>query len=126
MEKEGAIMSVEFIFRIVGMIVLSVAGGYFGASFSHYTTSHAEYIRLVWSSVLIGALAGLILTPYLTTRPVRILRSVLGRMAAETLFAGLIGLVVGLLAAAMLSFPLSLLPEPFGHIMPFVGVLIFS
>ena len=83
-------MSVEFIFRIIGMIVLSVAGGYFGASISHYSPS-SESVRIVWSSVLIGALAGLIVTPYITTRPVRVLRSILGRMAAETLFAGLIG-----------------------------------
>ena len=119
-------MSVEFIFRIIGMIVLSVAGGYFGASISHYSPSPSESVRIVWSSVLIGALAGLIVTPYITTRPARVLRSILGRMAAETLFAGLIGLVVGLLAAALLSFPLSLLPEPFGRILPFIGVLIFG
>src|SRR5271157_6129556 len=116
MELKGAIMSVEFIFRVIGMIVLSIAGGYFGASISQYDPiSHSESIRIVWSSVLIGALAGLIVTPYITTRPARVLRSILGRMAAETLFAGLIGLIVGLLAAALLSFPLSLLPEPFGH-----------
>jgi uncharacterized protein YacL len=47
-------------------------------------------------------------------------------MAAESLFAGLTGLVVGLLIAALLGFPLSLLPKPFGQVLPFVGVLIFS
>ncbi len=61
-------MSVEFIFRIIGMIMLSIAGGYFGASISHYSPSW-ESVRIVWSSVLIGALAGLIVTPYVTTRP---------------------------------------------------------
>ncbi len=119
-------MSVEFIFRIIGMIVFSIAGGYFGAAFSPYTPSHSESVRIIWSSVLIGALAGLILTPYITTRPVRILRSILGRLAAESLFAGLLGLIVGLLTAALLAFPLSLLPKPFGQILPFIGVLLFS
>jgi uncharacterized protein YacL len=75
---------------------------------------------------LVGAATGLILTPYVTTRPARALRSLLGRVAAETLFAGLTGLVVGLLTAALLAFPLSLLPDPLGSILPFVGVLIFS
>jgi len=42
------------------------------------------------------------------------------------LFSGLIGLVAGLLTAALLSFPLSLLPDPFGQILPFIGVLIFG
>jgi uncharacterized protein YacL len=42
------------------------------------------------------------------------------------LFAGLTGLVVGLLIAALLGFPLSLLPDPLGKILPFVGALIFA
>ena len=75
---------------------------------------------------LIGALAGLILTPYITTRPVRAFRSTLGRLSAETLFAGLAGLVIGLLVAALLAFPLSLLPRPFGSMLPFVGVIVFA
>jgi uncharacterized protein YacL len=74
---------------------------------------------------LVGAAVGLIMTPYLTTRPARALRATLGRLAAETLFAAIIGLVVGLLIAALLAFPLSMLPTPFGDILPFVGVLIF-
>jgi uncharacterized protein YacL len=75
---------------------------------------------------LVGALFGLVLTPYLTTRPMRGLRALLGRLSAETLFAGLIGLVVGLLTAALLAFPLSMLPSPFGKILPFLGVLFFG
>jgi uncharacterized protein YacL len=42
------------------------------------------------------------------------------------LFAGLVGLIVGLLAAALLAFPLSLLPTPFGEILPLVGTVAFS
>jgi len=119
-------MSVEFIFRIIGMILFSVGGGYFGAAISRYSSLHSDAVRIIWTSVLIGALAGIVVTPYITTRPMRVLRSLLGRIAAETLFAGLIGLIVGLLIAALLSFPLSLLPEPFGRILPFVGVLLFG
>jgi uncharacterized protein YacL len=35
-------------------------------------------------------------------------------------------LVVGLVIAALLAFPLSLLPSPFGRIMPFIGVVLFG
>ena len=42
------------------------------------------------------------------------------------MFAALIGLIIGLLIAALLAFPLSLLPSPFGDILPFLGVLIFG
>jgi uncharacterized protein YacL len=36
------------------------------------------------------------------------------------------GLTIGLVVAALLAFPLSLLPAPFGRIMPFLGVVLFS
>ena len=117
-------MSFEFILRIIGMIVLAVAGGYWGFDLSRFSPSDAIRTTLVFA--LVGALTGLILTPYFTTRPARALRSLLGRLAAESLFAGLTGLMAGLLIAALLAFPLSLLPKPLGEILPFMGVLIFS
>jgi uncharacterized protein YacL len=117
-------MSFEFVLRIIGMVVLAIAGGYWGFELARFTPEEAQRTTLTFS--LIGALAGLILTPYFTTRPARALRSILGRLAAESLFAGMTGLVVGLLIAALLAFPLSLLPEPFSEILPFIGVLIFS
>ncbi|MBM3180287.1 MAG: TRAM domain-containing protein [Chloroflexi bacterium] len=117
-------MSFEFILRIIGMIVLAVTGGYLGFDLSRFSPSDAIRTTLVFA--LVGALTGLILTPYFTTRPARALRSLLGRLAAESLFAGLTGLIAGLLIAALLAFPLSLLPKPLGEILPFVGVLIFS
>ena len=117
-------MSVEFIFRIIGMFVFTIAGGYWGQSLGRLNP--AETLRYTVLFSLVGALTGLVLTPYLTTRPSRALRALLGRIAAETLFASLMGLVVGLLAAALLSFPLSLLPDPFGQILPFIIVMLFS
>src|SRR5690606_36343173 len=110
--------------RIIGMFVLAVAGGYWGFDISRFTPDDA--VRTTLTFGLVGALAGLILTPYFTTRPARALRGILGRLAAESLFAGLTGLVVGLLIAALLAFPLSMLPAPFGEILPFIGVLVFS
>ncbi|MBC7877523.1 MAG: TRAM domain-containing protein [Anaerolineales bacterium] len=118
-------MSFEFILRIIGMIVLGIAGGYWGFSFAQANPTTDPFITTM-TFALVSALAGIILTPYFTTRPARYLRALLGRLAAESLFASLTGLVVGLLIAALLGFPLSLLPEPFGQILPFLGVLIFS
>lgn len=117
-------MSVEFIFRIVGMIVCAILGGYWGAMLGRLTEGKLELYLLTFG--LVGALVGLILTPFFTTRPIRAIRSLLGRVAAETLLSALIGLVTGLLIAALLAFPLSLLPSPFGDILPFVGVLLFA
>jgi len=41
-------------------------------------------------------------------------------------FSALVGLIAGLIVAALLGFPLSLLPDPFGSIFPFIGVLVFG
>ncbi len=118
-------MSFEFILRIIGMFVLGIGGGYWGFEIAT-ANPPADGFSTTMVFGLVGALTGLILTPYFTTRPARYMRSLLGRMSAESLFAGLTGLVVGLLIAALLGFPLSLLPKPFGEVLPFVGVLIFS
>ncbi len=119
-------MSFEFILRIIGMFVIAIIGGLWGFDLAkaNPTTTDAYVTTTVFG--LVGALAGIVLTPYFTTRPARAMRALLGRMAAESLFAGLTGLVVGLLIAALLGFPLSLLPKPFGEVLPFVGVVIFS
>jgi len=117
-------MSTEFFFRLAGMVIFSVAGAFLGSSLGE-STGQPPLINAILLGLL-GALVGLILTPYMTTRPVRAIRRVLLTASAESLASGLTGLIVGLIIAALLTFPLSLLPDPFGKILPFVGVVLFS
>jgi len=118
------IMSVEFIFRLIGMVVFAIIGVYWGAYLGRITGGSSDTYAVLLG--LVGALTGLILTPFLTTRPARAMRGVLAGVSAQTLVAGLVGLVVGLIIAALLALPLSLLPEPFRSVMPFFGVLLFG
>ena len=117
-------MSADLIVRIIGMAIFSIVGVYVGNGLSRFNPGQQPFYVIIYT--LLGAIFGLIITPYITTRPIRALRGLLGRMAAETLFAGLIGLVLGLLTAALLAYPLSLLPAPIGKVLPFVGVLLFG
>ena len=117
-------MSIEFIFRIIGMIVFGILGAYLGSVIGDSTDQSPIIAALLLG--LVGMLFGLILTPYFTTRPVRAIRRTLLSVSTQTLTSGLTGLVVGLIIAALLSFPLSLLPAPLGKILPFVAVLIFG
>ena len=117
-------MGADLIFRIIGMAVFSIVGAYVGNGLSYYNP--AQQLLYTVGFTILGAFMGLVLTPYLTTRPIRGLRALLARLSAETLFSALIGLVVGLLTAALLAFPLSLLPSPLGKILPFLGVLLFG
>ncbi len=117
-------MNIELIFRIIGMIALAIVGVYWGDRLG----SLANISRLA-STIglgLIGALVGFVCAPYVTTRAARTLRTSLSKFPAQTLFAGLLGLIVGLIVAALSALPLSLLPPPFGNLIPVIGAVIFS
>ncbi|HKJ26914.1 MAG TPA: PIN domain-containing protein [Anaerolineales bacterium] len=111
-------MSVEFYFRIAGMIVLGIAGVWFGISFSQLA-GEDPMVRAV-AFGMVGWVAGLVLTPYFTTRPTKAIRKTLTQISARALFAGILGLVISLVVSALLAFPLSLLPKPFGQVLPVV------
>jgi uncharacterized protein YacL len=117
-------MSTEFIFRIIGMVVFGVLGAYVGIYTGNSTGQSPELAGFLFC--LVGILIGLILTPYFTTRPIRLMRRTLLSVSTQTLASGLTGLVVGLIIAGLLTFPFSLLPNPFGKILPFVGVVLFG
>jgi uncharacterized protein YacL len=122
-------MSIDFIFRLIGMIVFIIVGIYWGSVLGQAASQTPGALPVESYSFifgLVGALFGLILTPYITLRPIQALRSLLVRISAQALFSSLLGLIVGLIIAALLAFPISLLPSPFGNILPFVGVVVFS
>jgi uncharacterized protein YacL len=124
-------MSGDFVARLAGMVIFAIIGVYWGTDLGKlanqvrgpYTFSVEQY---AFTFGMVGALVGLILTPFITTRPVKALRAILVRLSAKSLLASLMGLTVGLVVAALLAFPLSLLPSPLGRIMPFLGVVVFS
>ena len=115
--------SIEFIFRIVGAIVGAVAAGYLGNGLARLLDVTPEAYVAIFG--LVGFLAGLILTPYFTVRPVRHISRNLARMPPERLVAVVVGIFIGLVAAALLSLPLALLPSPFRQIMPLAAAVVF-
>ncbi len=124
-------MSVDFIIRLIGAIIFCVLGVLWGSSIGHAAnavpgSSLFSTEQYSFALGLIGVLFGLIVTPYISTRPIRALRYTMAKISAQGFFTAIIGLIVGLTIAALLAFPLSLLPSPFGNIMPFVGALVFG
>jgi len=123
-------MSADFVARLIGMIVFAIFGVYLGTYLGRMAVRPGDIPfsieQYAFTIGLVGMLAGLILTPFLTTRPIRAFRSLMARVSPQSLFASLLGLIVGLIIAALLAFPLSLLPSPFGRVMPFIGVVVLG
>jgi len=117
-------MSVELMIRLAGMIVFMVGGGILGLNLAPKVGQPVDLWGIIFA--LVGALTGLIISPFITTRPLRLFRSWVAQLSVQKMISGIIGLVVGLIIAALVASPLSLLPEPFGQILPFLGALVFS
>lgn len=115
-------MSVDFIARIVGMIALSVGGVYLGTTLGRLAGDQPVLWAVVFG--MVGALLGLVVTPFLTTRPFHAIRTKLAAISMRTMVVGLFGLIMGLVVGALIAFPLSLLPKPFGQLLPFIGAIL--
>ena len=111
----------DFLTRIFGAIIGSVLLAIFGNSLAK-TLGYAPDAFIVIFGLL-GAISGFILTPYFTVRPMRSIRASLAVMSTERLAALILGILLGLVAAALFSLPLSLLPSPFREILPLISAL---
>jgi len=116
--------SIEFAFRIMGAIIFAIGAGMLGNSLADFLHGESETYVVVLG--LVGALTGLIITPYITVRPLRRVRHSLSSMPSGRLTAIIGGTFLGLGAAALLSQPLSFLPAPFGQIAPLAAAAVFT
>lgn len=116
-------MSIEFLLRLVGMFVFAALGWRIGDALAGNSGDAIRYIIVL---ALAGAALGLIITPWLTIRPYAWARRTIRQVPAQQLFAATIGLMIGLIIAALSAFPLSFLPPPFGSILPFVSLIVFG
>jgi uncharacterized protein YacL len=117
-------MSLEFSLRLAGMVIFALLGALLGINLSDALYLPPEATGLTFS--LMGALTGLIITPWLTTYPARAARRIITQMPAENLVSSMFGLIFGMAASALLSLPLSLLPDPFGQLLPTAAAAIIT
>ncbi len=115
-------LSSDSIARLLGAVV--GAGIFAAAGRALAIAVDFSPLPFVVAGGLLGVLLGLLLTPYLTTRPAGHLRNRLIKMPSERLGAFIVGLFLGLAASALLSIPLAALPDPFGGILPIVAAVV--
>jgi uncharacterized protein YacL len=104
------------------MVIFAALGWKIGGALSDADTQ----IRYIVVLMLAGAALGLLITPWITVRPYRVLRRTIRQVPAQTLLAATVGLIIGLIIAALTAFPLSLLPEPWRSIFPFASLILFG
>lgn len=109
-------MSIEFISRIVGMIIFALLGARVGLDVAPFIGYPLEGSATLFA--LFGILVGIILTPWLTVRPFRMLRRTITEYPVEMLLMSILGGVAGLLITLLLAYPLSLLGTPVGNVLP--------
>ncbi len=120
-------MSVEFVLRLVGMVAFGIGGFYLGQALVRAGgIAPQDGVVGIVVTILVSGLAGFIVTPFFTTRPYRSLQQRIKQTPATDLVAAITGLVLGLLIAVLLSFPLSLLPSPFREILPIIAAVVFG
>jgi uncharacterized protein YacL len=117
-------MSADFIARLIGMVIFAGLFGWGGASLSGPLAGSELAYTVIFG--LVGALVGLIITPYLSVIPFRRVRRAVQKMPIHRLLAILAGMVLGLVAGALAALPLSLLPDPLGQILPVIGAFVFA
>jgi uncharacterized protein YacL len=125
--ERGQFMSVDFIFRLFGLLVFGLGGFYLGQALIRAGgISPNDGVVAILVTILASALIGFIITPFITTRPYRAVQQRIKQTPATDLVAAITGLVLGLLIAVLLSFPLSLLPSPLREILPIIAAVIFG
>lgn len=118
--------TIVLIFRFLGLIIFGVAGFYLGDLLTGIINQNLNTLPYAVGGSVILAIIGFVAMPFVSVYPINWLRSYLSKVSGPTLISALIGLVVGLVIAALFSIPIALLPAPFNSILPFVAVLVFG
>jgi uncharacterized protein YacL len=119
-------MTADIFFRILGFIIFGIIGWLVGTILAGTTDLNAVSMRYILPLAVVGGAIGAFVAPWLTTRPAVWLRKEIGELTAAQLLAASIGLVIGLVIAALAALPLSLLPPPFRAILPTILVVVFG
>ncbi|MDQ2885878.1 MAG: PIN domain nuclease [Chloroflexota bacterium] len=119
-------MSIKTISRIVGSIIAIAV--VVGILLFDRAVIDDRKISLQWG-IAIGVgivILAFLITPYITVIPSRWISDKISGASASDLVAGAIGLTIGLIISALLAIPLANLPATWGHLLPFVGAVLFG
>jgi uncharacterized protein YacL len=119
-------MTAERIFRVIGLIIFGIIGWQLGMVWANTTEVTVSSLKYVIPLAIVGAIVGVLIAPWLTTRPGAWVIRLVRETTAAQLLSATIGLIIGLVIAALLALPLSSLPPPFRSIFPTIAAVVFG
>jgi uncharacterized protein YacL len=114
------------LFRLLGAILYGFIGWEIGVVIVGTNDFNTDTWRVIVPCTVIGAVFGFALAPWLVIAPARAARNALRQVPITDLVGATIGLAIGLLLAALLAFPVSRLPAPFGNLVPLILAVFFG
>jgi len=113
----------SWLVRILGAALFGVAGWQLGNIVSRIVYQREQFIPWGLALTAVGVLAGLLASPFVIIRPWRQVMGHFSSISGGTLLAATLGLLAGLVVAALVSIPLYRLPGRLSWAAP-VGVSI--
>lgn len=111
--------------RLVGAGLFGLAGLLIGSAIEGALTS-PSFIPGGLSGVLVGVLIGGTLFPYIVMLPARKVSQLLREVPANRIISIVVGLTLGLIVAALISVPLTRIPDPYGVWIPIGASVVFG
>ena len=114
------------IFRIIGFIAFALAGFFLGDQVAEIINSEITTLPYAIGAGVILGFLGFLLAPHITLYPIVKARAYLTKVSGPTLVSAMLGLVAGLIIAALATIPIMTLPDPFRSILPFAAAVLFG
>jgi uncharacterized protein YacL len=113
-------MQADLGLRAIGTVGVALLGWQIGSLVGPGTAQPGNAIL----GIATGAVVGFALAPFILSRPYRALKRLISSTPPGELLWAILGLILGLIVAALLSHPLSMLPWRFGQVLPTVVALV--
>jgi len=113
--------------RFSGLILFSLLGIYLGKFVVESFGIQEIELRyaMIIGGVVLGAI-GFLLFPYITIFPIQAIRKNLEDTPGQTLLIAMVGLIIGLVIAALISIPIGVLPAPLNSILIVFSLVLFA
>lgn len=120
--------SLVLVLRICGVIIFGLVG-WVVSDLAPYAGLPAPLNSTVIFHIAVGAVAGIVgavLLPLMFSAQLMRLIDQVNKASGAQIIADFLGFTTGLLIAALLVFPLALLPDPFRQVLPLLSAIFFA